>query len=184
MHFDLDGKARLRKPEPTDVEALFQQKNDPEVAAMLGGFTKGYTRSDLARWVDAHAQAKDEALYIIADPKDDRCLGHVGLYKIDHRIRSAEFAILVGEKKAWGTGVGRAATAFMLRFGFEDLALHRVYLEVLETNERARKLYESLGFVHEGKLRHAQWKGGRYLDVHVMAILEDEWRKSSHHAGR
>ena len=175
MHFDL-GKARLRKPEPSDVDALFEQKNDPEVAAMLGGFTKGYSRADLVRWVEAHAQAKDEALYVIADSTDDRCLGHVGLYKIDHRIRSAEFAILVGDKKAWGTGIGRACTSFMLKFGFEDLQLHRIYLEVLETNERARKLYESLGFLHAGKLRHAQWKNGRYLDVHVMGILEDEWR--------
>lgn len=174
MHFDL-GRARLRKPEPSDVDALFVQKNDPEVAAMLGGFTKGYTRADLARWVEAHAQAKDEALYVIADATD-RCLGHVGLYKIDHRIRSAEFAILVGDKRAWGGGIGRACTSFMLKLGFEDLQLHRIYLEVLETNVRARKLYESLGFVHEGTLRHAQWKGGRYLDVHVMAILEDEWR--------
>lgn len=174
MHFDL-GKARLRKPEPSDVDALFAQKNDPEIAALLGGFTKGYTRADLARWVEAHARAEDEALYVITDA-DDRCLGHVGLYKIDHRVRSAEFAILLGDKKAWGTGIGRACTSFMLRFGFEELQLHRIYLSVLETNERARRLYESLGFVHEGKLRHAQWKGGRYLDVHVMSILEDEWR--------
>lgn len=174
MHFDL-GKARLRKPEPYDVDALLAQKNDPEVAALLGGFTTGYTRADLARWVEAHAQAKDEALYIIAGD-DDRCLGHVGLYKIDHRIRSAEFAILVGDKAAWGSGIGRACTSFMLTFGFEDLQLHRIYLEVLETNERARKLYESLGFAREGTLRHAQWKGGRYLDVCVMSILEDEWR--------
>jgi ribosomal-protein-alanine N-acetyltransferase len=174
VHFDV-GKARLRKPEPSDVDALFSQKNDPEIAAMLGGFTKGYTRSDLTRWVEAHAQAKDEALYVIADA-NDRCLGHVGLYKIDHRVRSAEFAILLGDKKAWGGGIGRACTSFMLRFGFEDLQLHRIYLEVLESNERAKKLYESLGFQHEGRLRHAQWKGGRYLDVHVMGILEDEWR--------
>jgi len=176
MHFDIEKiNVRLRKPEPSDVDALFVQKNDPEIGALLGGFTKGYTRSDLLRWVEAHAQARDEALYVIADA-ENRCLGHVGLYKIDHRVRSAEFAILLGEKKVWGTGLGRACTAFMLRFGFVDLALHRIYLEVLETNERARRLYDSLGFVHEGTLRHAQWKGGRHLDVHMMAILEHDWR--------
>jgi len=180
MHFDL-GKVRLRKPEPTDVEALYVQKNDPEVAAMLGGFTKGYSRSDLARWVDAHAQAKDEALYVIAD-EGDRCLGHVGLYKIDHRVRCAEFAILVGDKKVWGSGIGRACTTFMLRFGFDELQLHRIYLEVLASNGRARKLYDSLGFALEGTLRQAQWKGGKYLDVHVMGILEDEWRARHEHA--
>lgn len=177
MHFHL-ANCSLRKPEPADIEALFAQKNDPEVAAMLGGFTKGYTRADLARWVEAHAQAKDEALYVITN-ESDRCLGHVGLYKIDHRVRSAEFAILVGDKKAWRTGIGRACTSFMLRFGFEELQLHRIYLEVLASNDRARKLYDSLGFKHEGTLRDAQWKGGRYLDVHVMSILDDEWREKN-----
>jgi RimJ/RimL family protein N-acetyltransferase len=174
VHYDL-GKVHLRKPEPSDVEALFAMKNDPEVNAMLGGFTRGWTRADLGRWVEFHAQHADEAFYVITDPTD-RCLGHVAFYKIDHRVRSAEFAIVVGDKKSWGSGIGRACTSFMLKFGFEDLQLHRIYLEVLETNERARKLYESLGFKHEGKLRHAQWKNGRYLDVHVMGILDDEWR--------
>jgi len=170
------GNVRLRKPEPSDVDALFQHKNDPEVASLLGGFSKGYTRADLVRWVEAHAQARDEALYVVADA-EDRCLGHVGLYKIDHRVRSAEFAIMLGEKRTWGTGLGRACTQFMLRFGFDELQLHRIYLEVLETNARAKKLYTSLGFQLEGTLRQAQWKSGRWLDVHVMALLEDEWRR-------
>lgn len=178
MHFDL-GPVRLRKPEPGDVEALYRQKNDPENAALLGGFTKGYTRADLARWVEAHARAEHEALYIIADASD-ACLGHVGLYEIDPRIRSAEFAILLGEPSARGRGLGRICTSFMLRFGFDSLQLHRIHLQVLDSNPRARKLYEGLGFRHEGTLRHAQWKDGRFLDVHVMAILEDEWRA---HAG-
>jgi len=83
---------------------------------------------------------------------------------------------MLGDKSVWGSGIGRAATSFMLKFGFEELHLHRIYLEVLDANPRARKLYESLGFVHEGKLRHAQFKGGQYLDVHVMGLLEEEWR--------
>lgn len=174
MHIELE-RVRLRKPEPGDVEALFAQKNDPEVASQLGGFSKGYSRADLARWIEAHNAAKDEALYVIADA-EDRCLGHVGLYKIDHRIRSAEFAIMIGDKRSWGAGIGRACTSWALRYGFDELALHRIYLDVLETNERARKLYESLGFQVEGRHRHAQWKGGRWLDVVAMGLLEDEWR--------
>lgn len=175
MHFDL-GKVKLRKPEPSDVDALLVQKNDPEVAALLGGFTRGYARADLVSWVDAHNKARDEALYVIAD-RDDRCLGHVGLYKIDHRVRSAEFAIMLGDKSSWGQGIGKLATSFMVKFGFEDLQLHRIYLDVLDTNPRARALYEALGFVVEGRHKDAQFKAGRYIDVISMALLEDEWRR-------
>jgi ribosomal-protein-alanine N-acetyltransferase len=175
MHREIAG-FYLRKPERGDVDALWVVKNDPAVAAMLGGFSTGYSRTDLEGWVDFHAKAKDEALYVIADGKD-RPIGHVGLYKIDHRIRSAEFAIIIGDSTAWGKGLGRACTRFAVEYGFDELNLRRIYLEVLATNERAIKLYRSLGFVEEGRLRQAQWKAGKYVDVLVMALLSEEYRR-------
>src|ERR1700733_3587686 len=147
MHLDL-GPIGLRKPEPRDLDALYHQKNDPQIAAMLGGFSKGYTRSDLTRWMDAHTQAGDEVLYAIVDT-EDRCLGHVGLYQIDPRAQKAEFAIMIGDRSGWGQGFGRLCTNFMVSYGFRELHLHRIQLQVLDSNERARKLYESIGFYFE-----------------------------------
>ena len=135
MNVDL-GLIRLRKPEPTDLEALYQQKNNPEVATRLVGFRDGYSRSDIAHWIELHSGSENEALYIITDP-NDRCLGHVGLYQIDHRVRSAEFGIDESDTNLWGTGIGRACTTWALGYGFNDLALHRISLDVLETNKRA-----------------------------------------------
>ena len=66
-------------------------------------------------------------------------------------------------------------TAWALTYGFDELHLHRIQLEVLATNDRAIRVYERLGFLHEGRKRHAQFKAGRYVDVLVMAVLEDEW---------
>ena len=171
MHIDL-GIVQLRKPEPSDADALFAQKNDPDVAGQLGGFTKGYSRAEIARWIETHSAAKDEALYAIID-QQGRCLGHVGLYNIDHRVRTAEFAIMIGDKSAWGKGIGRRCTKWALEFGFQELALRRIYLNVLESNVRARKLYDSLGFTQEGCLRQAQWKSGRWVNVIVMGILAE-----------
>jgi ribosomal-protein-alanine N-acetyltransferase len=175
MHPILDGFL-LRKPEPADVEALYRQKNDPEVGALLGGFTSGYSRRDLEGWVEHHRTHRSEVLWVIAESDGDRAVGHVGLYEIDHRIRTAEFAIMLGDKSVWGKGLGRACTAFVVRYGFEQLNLNRVSLQVLETNTRAQQLYKSLGFVEEGRLRQAQYKSGRYLDVLVMSILRTEHR--------
>jgi RimJ/RimL family protein N-acetyltransferase len=174
VHIDL-GQVRLRKPEPSDVDALFVQKNDPENQASLGGFTTGYTRADLTRWVERHGGAKDETLFVIVG-EGERVLGHVGLYEIDHRIRSAVFGILLGDKSARGKGIGFACTKWAVDYGFSELNLHRVTLEVLETNTPAKKIYDALGFKVEGRFRHAQYRGGKYLDVIAMAILEDEWK--------
>lgn len=168
------GEVVLRRPEMEDVEALYHQKNDPAVASLLGGFSTGYSREDLRRWVEAHRTRADEVLWVIASAEDGRCLGHVGLYQIDHRIRSAEFAIMLGDRAAQGRGLGRLCTRFMVEYGFRELNLNRISLQVLATNERALGLYRSLGFREEGRLREAQYKGGTYIDVVMMGILRSE----------
>ena len=173
------GDVLLRKPEPKDLDALYVQKNDVELAAMLGGFNKGYTRADLTAWLEFHRTAKDEVLWAIAEPTKDACLGHVGLYKIDHRVGSTEFAILLGDRAWWGKGVGKACTAFAVDYAFTQLNLRRVYLEVLATNERAASLYRKLGFKEEGRLRQHQFKNGAHVDVLVMGVLRDEWRRGA-----
>lgn len=174
VNFQIDDLV-LRRPEPQDAEALYRQKNDPEVANLLGGFSLGQSRADIVDWIERHRRMPNEALWVIAQAKDDQCLGHVGLYQIDHRVRSAEFAIMVGESSAQGKGIGKKVTRFVVRYGFEMLNLNRIQLSFLATNARARALYESLGFQHEGVQRQAQYKQGAYVDVVLMSLLRDEW---------
>jgi [ribosomal protein S5]-alanine N-acetyltransferase len=169
---------RLRRLERSDIDALYVVKNDPEVTSMLGGFSVGYSKTELEGWVDFHRAAKDEAFFVIADTKD-RAIGHVALYKINHRIRSAEFAILIGDRSTWGKGLGRACTRFAVEYGFDQLNLRRIQLEVLATNERAIRLYRSVGFVEEGRLRQAQWQQGEYVDVLLMGLLIEEYRRDA-----
>lgn len=169
----------LRRPEPRDVEPLYQQKNDPEVAGLLGGFTLGYSRQDISDWIERHRKLADEVIWVIAEAESDRCLGHVGLYQIDGRVRSAEFAIMVGDKASWGRGIGKRVTRFAIRYGFSWLNLNRLQLSYLGTNLRAAKLYEGLGFKREGVLREAQYKDGRFIDVVVMSMMRSEYDDAS-----
>ena len=75
-------------------------------------------------------------------------------------------------------GYGTEAMRTMCRYGFEELNLNRIWLRVYDTNPRARKAYEKAGFVYEGTFRQAEYKHGRYIDVHVMSILKSDWIKS------
>ena len=59
----------------------------------------------------------------------------------------------------------------------KELDLHKISLEVLETNQRAIKLYESIGFVHEGVKRDEVFKNGKWVDSIIMSILEDDLLK-------
>jgi RimJ/RimL family protein N-acetyltransferase len=169
------GDVILRRPEPSDLEALYQQKNDPEIAGLLGGFTTGYSRQDIKDWIEYHRQQKDEVIWAIVCRTDGTCLGHVGLYQIDFRVRSAEFAILIGDHTAWNQGIGTNCTKSVIEYGFGELNLNRIHLSVLSSNERAIRLYQKLGFREEGRLRQAQYKHGQYLDILIMALLREEY---------
>lgn len=95
---------------------------------------------------------------------------------IDNKNRSAECIIDIGEKNMWGKGIGSSAMSLILEFAFGELNLHRVCLQVFSFNERAIKLYEKMGFSHEGRLRHALYRSGNWHDIVLMSILKSEYK--------
>ena len=74
-----------------------------------------------------------------------------------------------------GKGYGSEAIEWASRFAFESAGLHRVVIRAFEYNTGARRLYEKLGFVLEGRGRQAVWYRGRWWDDFSFAMLEAEW---------
>jgi RimJ/RimL family protein N-acetyltransferase len=164
----------LRKLEPEDAPNLYRFRNDPEVVRGLGGFSSGYTLQAIQEWVERCGKAFDDLVWAIACRESNICLGHAGLYQIDHRVRSCEFGILIGDPSQWGKGIGKEVTSAIIAYGFGELNMNRVELSVLASNTRALRLYQSLGFVQEGVKRKAQYRAGEYLDVVLMSMLRHE----------
>ena len=164
----------IRNLEPEDAPNLYRFRNDPEVARGLGGFSAGYSLQAIKEWIDRRGKASDDLVWTIADRESNTCLGHVGLYQIDHRVRSCEFGILIGEPSRWGKGIGREVTSATIAYGFDELNMNRIELSVIASNARAMRLYESLGFVREGLKRQAQYRAGEYVDIVLMSHLRSE----------
>jgi RimJ/RimL family protein N-acetyltransferase len=167
----------LRKLEPEDAPNLYRFRNDPEVARGLGGFSSGYSLQAIKEWIERRGRAPEDLVWAIADRESNACLGHAGLYRIDHRVRACEFAILIGDSSRWGKGLGKEVTSALVAYGFDELNMNRIELSVIASNTRATHLYEVLGFVQEGLRRQAQYRAGEYLDVILMAILRSERQK-------
>ena len=70
----------------------------------------------------------------------------------------------------WAAADDRLVLAVVDR-GLTTMGLHRISLEVYAFNPRARHVYETVGFVHEGTGRDALLFDGEWIDVHFMAIL-------------
>ena len=61
-------------------------------------------------------------------------------------------------------------------FAFGQLRMERVWLETSEDNTRAQAAYRKAGFTQEGRLRHAFFQDGQYVDDVRMSLLRDEWQ--------
>ena len=114
-----------------------------------------------------------------ATPGGWRLIGNCAFFDIDWISRAAEFGIMVGDKSVWNQGYGTETVRLLLRHGFENLNLNRVFLRVFDNNPRAIRAYEKAGFTLEGTQRQAAYQYGAYHDVHMMSVLRTEWEKSS-----
>ena len=108
----------------------------------------------------------------IADGKD---IGTIFIKNIDHKNHNGEYGIFIGEESARGKGYARFATKEILKYGFEELNLHRIHLTVMADNISAIKSYKNSGFVVEGILRDAYLKDDKFIDILMMSILKSDW---------
>ena len=95
---------------------------------------------------------------------------------VRHINRSARISIAIYDRKQRGKGFGTDAMRVLLKIGFNFLNLHRIALNVFETNKAAIRVYEKVGFKKIGLHRETDFIDGGYVNDITMDILEDEWR--------
>lgn len=105
---------------------------------------------------------------------DGEAVGRCTIFHEDGLARCAEVGIaLVPEAR--GYGVGTAAVAQLVEFGFRRRNLRRLHLAVLASNPGAIGSYRKVGFIEEGRRREHCWVRGRYEDEVLMGLLRSEW---------
>jgi ribosomal-protein-alanine N-acetyltransferase len=80
----------------------------------------------------------------------------------------------------WGHGYATEAARALLRFGFEEWGLHRIWAHCLAENTASARVLEKIGMTCEGRQRESQWFKGRWWDTLLYATLEQEWRAQTH----
>lgn len=103
-----------------------------------------------------------------------RVVGSAGIRLESPESTSGDIGIELSPEH-WGKGLAAEAGRAILRFGFEDLSLHRVWARLIADNTRSVRLVERLGMLQEGRLRENEWFKGRWWDTLVYGMLDYEW---------
>ena len=114
---------------------------------------------------------------IVEATGEDNILGLVSLTDINFINRSAVFHIMIGDMENRGKDIGYFATTEILKHAFNNVNPNRIDVGVLESNTRALKLYEKIGFKREGVKRQSIYKNGKYVNMIMMAILKESFDK-------
>lgn len=166
----------LRPAERTDLPAFVDWLNDAETAAHLTA------RSPLSmaleeRWFEGilERHGRDEYHFVICLLADGEPIGVTSLFDLDRANGQAGFGIVIGDEAMRGRGYGTDALDAIVDFGFGELRLERIWLDVFTDNAPAIRSYEKAGFSLEGTLRRSYYRRGAYRDAHRMSLVRSEW---------
>lgn len=161
----------LRRARPDDAPQFARINAHPDVQPNLMQLPFG----NAERWrqiLSDNDQPGRTDMVLVAE-RDGQMLGSAGLHPVGLALRRRHAAVLgiSVAPEAQGQGVGRALLSALCDYADNWAQLLRLELTVFTDNHRAIRLYESLGFVHEGTHRAYAMRHGRYADANVMARL-------------
>lgn len=150
-----------------DKSTILKWVNNPELKIMIGTI---YPISDVEheKWFSSRFENPYNKIFGIVAREYDCLVGIIGLTNIDFVNRNAELYVYIGDSQYQSKGLGTDAVKTLVDFSFNQLNLHRIYLNVFDYNENAIKVYERVGFVVEGVLTDALYRDGQYHNKIIM----------------
>ena len=174
-------KVMLRPVKRSDLTHFLRWFNDPEVVQCIGEYLPMTEMGEEKRIEElGTTRARTDAVFVIESVGGDACkpIGITELLGINSKDHNAGFGIAIGEKDYWSKGYGTEAAALIIRYGFEQLNLHRINSSVIGFNERSIRMHRKLGFLEEGTQREGIYKNGRYHDHLLFGLLRSEWERT------
>jgi len=172
----------FRPVEKRDIEEMRRLRNEPSTWIYLSDVTQ-ISAKQQEQWFEGLSKTRDKAYFTIFKEEksfpvsyEGDFLGIIRMDQIDYINRSIRVGCdIVPEER--GKGYGTLAFKAILKFCFDHMGMHRIWLLTLEGNKVAIKLYKNAGLKEESRFRESIWRDGKWHNCLVMSILEGEYRK-------
>lgn len=167
------GEIKLIPMGLKDAEFIVNLRNKKEVF--------NYSFSNIPLYDFGHNRWLNEInttnnIFFIIERKEKK-IGYINITNIDYLNEKGEYAIALDPQET-GQGIAYKASQLLFNYVFTNLKISKIYLLVFSENERAKKLYEKLGFEQEGYFKKEVFKNGNFHNVIRMALFRDEWLKN------
>jgi len=162
----------LRAIEPEDLESLRIWRNQPKLRQFFREFTE-ISKTEQLKWYETVVLSKKNTLmFAIVNKDSNTLLGACGLCYIDWLRKSADLSIYIGHEaiyldKIYATDAAR----LLIEYGFKEIGLHRIWVEVYGHDVQKQDFFQSLGFHQEGNFKDAHWTDGKWVNSIFYGML-------------
>lgn len=160
----------IRKFELDDLQAVLEYTSDHNVMQYIPEGV--FTEKDAADFIDKNMGDGVQKFAVVL--KDENVLiGHIVFHKYfgEHTYEIG----WVFNPKYYNKGYASEAAHATLKYGFEELKLHRIIATCQPENTSSYRVMEKIGMRREGYFKKCIPHGDGWWDEYYYSILEEEW---------
>lgn len=182
----LEGERVLLRPfKEEDYEIMIKILSDYEVRKLTGSSEDDMNserelthleKENIISWYETRNLQDDRLDLGIVNKATNELVGEAVFNEYDEENKSINFRILIGENGR-GKGLGTEVTKLFLDYGFKELNLERVELEVYSFNPRAEHVYIKSGFKLIDVLKDEFEYNGEPVDAKCYELLRSDYIK-------
>jgi ribosomal-protein-alanine N-acetyltransferase len=133
------------------------------------------TREHLVQYFEGQLDLAHVAMFAVCDKENDRYIGNARLFDINPVNRMCGYGRLIGPPEYRGKGYGSDALIQLLRHGFHNLGLNRIWSVAFIENERSLRSNRKIGMTEEGTARDYCYKNGNFYDGIYLSMLRRDF---------
>ena len=168
----------LSQPTVSDTEDLvFQMNSTSEISENTLTLPYPYQKQHADFWfqmAEYSFKKKEAFIFAIREKENQKLIGGIGLH-LDVTNNKAEVGYWLG-KSFWNKGYVTEALQRILKFGFEELQLNKIYASHFLHNPSSGRVLEKNGFIFEALLKEEIFKNGTYLDLRRFSIFKETFQ--------
>ena len=162
----------LRQFSDDDLDNVFKGLSHPEVIRYYG--VKYTTREETKKQMQWFKELEEKLTGIwwaITGIAEHNFMGACGLNQIHQEFRKAEIGFWL-LPEYWGKGIITEALPLVCHYGFDTIGLHRIEAFVETENLKSKHAIGKMGFIHEGTMRDAELKDGKFISLEIHALIQ------------
>lgn len=169
----------LRGWQKDDFEAAHAYGSDADNVTYMGWGpnTKEDTRKFIKHSIKMNRRNNSKYELAVVLKETGKLIGGCGCGIIKNKSRNEAMLGWILHKDHWKQGLGTELAQELIRFGFEELKLHRIYAHCDSENYGSYRVMERNGMRKEGHFIKNCEIRGEWRDEFLYAILEEEWKE-------